>query len=240
MFKKIKNKSLLFIIFLTIFLSLGTTVLALEVEGIGLTNDSSIGELVGYLFKIIISIGITLATVSFAIGAIGLISPNPEAHNDAKDRMKGALLGIFLLATSFVIINQINDKLTTLTLTALPDASGVFLTGGNSKPMGCPTSVLNTEEISGYTEIKYTCKNKDDPKILVWKFNNKNLEWGADDLSSVDVTTLACDGTTGVGSGSFRWAYETPGVYFFMDAGCSKYAINAYTTSVNSVGRPFA
>jgi hypothetical protein len=120
--KKIKNKYLFFSVFLIAFLFLGANfVFALETSGTGLNDQSSLGDLVLYLYKWGIGIAVLLATISFAIGGVSFIisGDNPTLQGNAKDRMKGAILGLVLMTCSWLILDTINPNLTNLALTPL-------------------------------------------------------------------------------------------------------------------------
>lgn len=243
MFKKIKDKYLLFLGFLFVFIILNVGIVhALEVD-LGLGENPSIGDYVSFLFTTIITIGVTLAIASFAIGAIGLISPNIEAHGDAKDRMKGAILGVLLMTTSWIIINEINPKLEDLNLNnKLLGETGVFLTGGEGgKTIQCPQTVPYVSEIAPYETIQYKCDKG--PKLMVWMFPNINMEEGAStsgsSLEQVTVSTISCGGTVSISGKSFKWAYEDTGVYYYLDSACTKYASMANVSSTDNVGYPF-
>lgn len=123
-----KKKYLLFsAILLSLFFTSAGYALALEttypnIPGLPSINgvNTDIASYVRYFFGLGIYLAGILALISFTIGAIGLINPNVEAHSDAKDRMKGAVLGLVLTFSSFIIINTINPNLTTPTVTQPP------------------------------------------------------------------------------------------------------------------------
>ena len=119
-----KKNTLLFIFFLLalIVLSTGNTASALEFPLPGLKDSPSVPEYVDYLFKTIIGLAALIASISFAIGAVQYIISldNPTAGSNAKDRMKGAILGLILTFSSFIILKTINPSLTKLTLKPLP------------------------------------------------------------------------------------------------------------------------
>jgi hypothetical protein len=89
------------------------------------------------IFKEGIAIAGGLAAASFAVGAImyAMSGVSPEMANSGKDRMRGAVLGIVLLACSWTIMNTINPKLVGTSLSPIspqtpPDTtlgSGVYL-----------------------------------------------------------------------------------------------------------------
>jgi len=138
MTKKIKTKYLLFSAFLFIFLFLGASfVLALEVQLPGLKENASIGDYVVFIYNFLLGAAGTLATISFAVGAVGYImsGDNTQLASNSKDRMKGAILGVVLICSSWLILNTINTSFTqTLTITKLtpttiptpPPQAGVY------------------------------------------------------------------------------------------------------------------
>ncbi len=84
-----------------------------------LNANSSIVDYVKYFFGAGVYVAGILALISFAIGAIGLINPSPESHNESKERMKGAVLGLVLTVAAFIIMRTINPTLVSPTLTGL-------------------------------------------------------------------------------------------------------------------------
>lgn len=118
MAKKIKR--CLQIIFPSLIIFIAHNAYALEVRLPGLGENPSLGQYVGYIFGFAIATAGIISVISFAVGAIGLISPDVSAHNEAKDRMKGAVLGLVLTIASFAIINTINPDLLKGTIISLP------------------------------------------------------------------------------------------------------------------------
>ena len=120
MFKK--NRYLLFLIFIVAFLSLsGGFANALEVTSYppipGLVAPSSnctgndcLSIYVSYWFGLLVYIAGFLALISFTVGAVGYIisSENPTSSGNAKDRMKGSVLGLILTLSAFLILKTIN------------------------------------------------------------------------------------------------------------------------------------
>ena len=95
-----------YLIFLTAlgFLFYATAASAAE------TPFGSATDLPGFaalIIQYVIGAAALLALISFAIGAVGMISPNPESHKEATDRMKSAILGLVLIMASFIIIQTI-------------------------------------------------------------------------------------------------------------------------------------
>lgn len=118
-----KNKYLLFL-FVALFLINFSAAIALEQPLKGLNGKESLPEYVKFLFGFIVGLGVVVASVSFAVGAVGLIlasvSANAEGAKNAKDRMFGALLGLVLTVSSYIILQTINPVLLTPTLNPLP------------------------------------------------------------------------------------------------------------------------
>jgi len=199
-------------------------------------TNPGLGEYVGYFFGLLIYLAGILSLISFTIGAVGLINPNPEAHSDAKDRMFGAILGLVLTFASFIIIRTINPTLITPTLTPLQGVAGVFLiNGAQQKP--CPQESPDNSALPvGFRTIQYTCSNASlAPALLVWTFPNTNFG----PIAGATVQRITCGGTMGVGGRSFRIAFEEPGVYYYLGTGCTGYASPANTSSQDSIESPF-
>lgn len=142
-----KNKYLLFLafIFVVLFASLyfpiKTAALEINYPSLPLvskpSNDSNLGDFAVYWFAFLIYAAAALSLISFTIGAIGLIAStdNAEASSNAKDRMKGSILGLILTLAAFVVLKTINPALTYLKVSLLPaeqlqdipTAPGVYL-----------------------------------------------------------------------------------------------------------------
>lgn len=196
-----------------------------------------------YWFGLLVYLCGIVSLISFAMGAIGLISPNPESHGDAKDRMKSAILGLALTLASFLIISTINPTLTTLHLVPLAPTSGFFCVKASGQQMPCPDNSQDTTSIglvsgvvgSGWYGIKYVCPDTGPGQTyFMWTFPKPNFEAGNGDLSGVEVKELKCGQTLSMG-GSYRIVPETPGVYYCLGdcAGtmCSGEMSSAITSS---------
>ncbi|MCX6718293.1 MAG: hypothetical protein NTY81_01670 [Candidatus Staskawiczbacteria bacterium] len=261
----LKNKHLLLSTFLIVFLFCNANFVsasALEVPLPGLCtghlDTCSLPEYAIYFFTFFIGIGFTLSLISFVIGAVGLIASmdSAESASNARDRMKGAVLGLILTFASFIIIQTINPALLKPTLTPLSGVPGVFLTNGTQdKP--CPPEWSDTQTLpEGYTSIKYVCPGSGgpvgageaegeaggNPTLMVWLFPVAGLEGGNGDLSGVKVTEIKCDDDplSFNGYGSFKIAFKTPGVYYCLTADCSGYSSGANLGSQDNIGAPFA
>ena len=276
-----KNKRYYFLLLLiTAILSTAGVAYALEIKYPTIpglpdlnTQTPTIPGLVKYYFGLGIYLAGVLSLISFTIGAVGLISPALEAHNDAKDRMKGAVLGLALTLVSFVMMQTINPAFTTITIVALPNTAGVVLIN-KDKPnvaMSAPSSVGNISALPKLDDpktpakedlqinaAKYNCTapaatimgtsvalaetvagHNINPQ-LVWIFPKPGLEEGNPDLSGVQVKELLCGDEIDIpAGGSYKIEPEVPGVYFFLDAGCSQYASDPNTSSTDQISSPF-
>ena len=207
-------------------------------------QNPNIGHFVGYFFGLGIYLVGILSLISFTIGAVGLIFSvdNPETASNAKDRMKGALIGLVLTLTSFIIIRTINDKLVTPVLTPLGGVGGVFYVSGQNQ-IPAPMEEPDTSTIpEGYNQLKYCCNSNcsggDGPALLVWKFPKKGLE-SENNLLNVNVARISCGGSLGISFGSFKLAFEKPGVYYFLGSDCNGYSSTSITYSNNKLSDPF-
>lgn len=122
--KKI-NKKFLFLALLIIFLSSAFFAKAATKEleqsypvffGYSLTKDSTLGDLIMYIFILAISISGIAVFLSFLVaGAQWMTSSgNPGKMQAAKERMGSALFGLILLFGSYLILNKINPQLTNI------------------------------------------------------------------------------------------------------------------------------
>jgi len=248
-----KNRYLLFLLFFVLFLVCsGSFVHALEIKDYpslpGVEAPSAdcttncLPKFVVYIFGLLIYVAGAVSLISFTIGAIGLINPNPEAHGDAKDRMKGSVFGLVLTLTSFIILNTINPVLTNPTINPLPPLPGVYYVNNNGEQQPCPAENPDTSGAikAGLTRIKYTCTDNKGPNLLVWLFPDKNFG----PIASATIFRVPCGNPPmGIGGGSFKVAIETPGIYYCMGGcsgnECSGYMSGAVTSSQDKIEAPF-
>lgn len=110
--------NIFFAVFIVLFCS-STFAVALEVEyptlstGASITSDTPLPEYFKYVFDFGIFLGffIIFLTLVFA-GVLFLLSPAvPNAREMAKDRISGAITGLLILATVYLIITTINPEL---------------------------------------------------------------------------------------------------------------------------------
>jgi hypothetical protein len=254
-----KNKNILIIFFIFVFLFLNSGfVQALEIKDYpkipGLISPTSactgsdcLSIFIAYWFGVLVYIAGILALISFAVGAVGLINPNIEAHNDAKDRMKGSILGLVLTLAAVIILRTINPTFVTPSLTPLPGVAGVFYTNGSEKkPVGLEVSDVKNrgEELisGGFNSIIYECSDKDlAPALLVWEFSGKGLS----DFTNVKVIRKNCGETEPISNlGSFKMAFDTPGIYYCLggcgsNKMCEGYMSKAIPSSENTISDEF-
>ncbi len=241
------NKKVFLILSACLFFALSASnyALALEVTYPPILGLPSIGPNSGlvsyviYWFGFIIYAAAGLAVISFAIGAVQLMMAiNPEIVSNAKSRMIGSVVGLTLCVSAYVILETINPSLVSPVLTNLPAESGVFLTTGSDYQ----SASQEVSDVSlmppGYDRILNRCN--DETYILVWLFAKKNLEYSTGDRSY----RVKCGQEVNIsGAGSFRWIFETPGVYFCM-GGCSGDMCSGYmsmpqVSSKEEIENPF-
>ncbi len=210
-------------------------------------GNDCLGIFISYWFGVGIYIAGTIALISLAIGGVRYMTSagNPEAVGDAKDRIKGALLGMALVMASFILIRTINPQLITPTLTPLPGVQGIFYSndsnGTQRRPVGIsePNTSARPE---GFNYLYYDCKPSDSgPNLFVWRFPKPGLESGNEDLSGVNVNIVHCNTAVPVSdNASFRMAFETPGVYYYLTKNCSGYMSGPNFTSQEEIDALFS
>jgi len=210
------------------------------------TGNDCLSLFVSYWFGFLVYIAGFLSLISFVVGAVGLINPNLEAHNDAKDRMKGAVLGLVLVFSSFVIMKTINTNLVNLSIAPLPGVDGIYYVNGNGDRRPVAMEVPNiSQRPEGYDTLAYICTNEGTaPALLVWKYPQINYKGSDGEYAGITVIRLTCENnTTAVNGGSFKMTYETPGIYYCM-GGCSGsfcqgYMSGVVTSDQNQISEPF-
>ncbi len=241
-----KNKYLLLASFILFLLFANSSfALALEivyppVPGLPtITQNSTIGEYIGYFFGLAIMFAGIIAVISLAIGGIQLImsAESPENATGARDRIKGAVLGLVLTLASFIILKTINPAFITPTLTPLPGVAGVFYTNGNDlKP--APIQESNTATIpAGFGKIFYKCDGPG-PALLIWEYAKTGFGT-TNGYQDARVERLECNNSSTVGYASFKMAFETPGIYYYLDDSCSGYSSGAIISSQDQIDDVF-
>lgn len=257
-----KNKHIFIFLTVALLLLSNNFVLALNAPIVGLTDNSGLGDYIVVIFKFSIGIAGLLAMIGLAIGGVTLIMSggNPGMRSEGLDKIKGAILGLVLLTSAYIILNTINPQLTKPAFTTeLPSLPGVVLTNGtDEKP--APDAVADTDTLKPYNTILYKC-NEDpaqNPALLIWKFPKKNLEgngtWynygdigkdaakekvGGPGYDGITVETLLCGKSLKISFSSYRMEFERAGVYFFLGNGCSGFMSGPHTGSVDNIGDPF-
>ncbi|MEK7562195.1 MAG: hypothetical protein AAB509_00745 [Patescibacteria group bacterium] len=190
-------------------------------------STSTLPQFIAYWFGFAITIAIAIAVISLIIAGIQLMTSagNTGATSEAKDKIKGATLGLVLLLSSFLILRTINPVLVTPSLTSLGEVPGVFYTNGtDDKP--APISESNTANIpQGYSTIIYKCAvGAYSPNLYIWKFPKTNFRGNDDKYEGVVTAEKKCGEKEPVGeAGSFRMAFKTPGIYYFLGDNCQGY-----------------
>lgn len=197
---------------------------------------SKLPQYISYFFGLAIYLSGILALISFAVGAIQLImsAENPENASNAKDRMKGSILGLVLTLSAFIILRTINPVLVTPSLTSLGEVAGIYLTNGTDT-IPVSMEVADTSTIpDGYNKIIYKCAaNAYSPPLLIWVFPNINFQGNEADYFDIETLKLDCEHTIAWGSfKSFKIAFQTPGVYYCLEK-CSNNWCSGYMSGAN-------
>ena len=186
-------------------------------------NPDAIGQLVQYFFGIGIIFSGAIALISLAVAGVQLIigQANPEGVSQAKDRIRGSLLGVVLLMVSFIILKSINPVLLKTEVTPLTTGPGVFYVSADNKvETTCPPSESDTSSLTTFAggNIVYRCATPTEPNLLIWVYDKPNF-----DPSSTNKFTYEkkCGENFPIpASGSFKIGFKTPGVYFYIDGNC--------------------
>jgi len=159
--------------------------------------------------------------------------------------MRGAILGLVLTLSAFVILKTINPQFITPTLTPLPGVDGIYLAKTVDNLKAAPqaeSNIAGSEAISnGYNKIYYKCTNQQTaPALLIWKFPQPNFQGNDKNYTGVTVVRKKCGEMEPVGGfGSFKMAFETAGVYYFLGGDCTGLMSEANTTTQNKIPSPF-
>lgn len=212
--------------------------LALEVNLPGLSSTPNLIDYRNFIFNFLIGLGGALAVLSIAIGGIGYVvsAGNPESISNAKDRIRGAILGLILLMGSYVLIQTINPKITPAAIEGLTGGYGVYLSDG-SKDEVAPSSMPDISAIpSQINLLKYKCVTYDKntgkeiptnsgPTLLVWKFAQKNMtSW-----TKSFVNEVKCGSSTGIRDAlSIVTGFEGPGIYLYDQTSCGQKAVRSF------------
>ena len=103
-----------------------------NIPGVSQTETSPCGIIFGF-YKYALTISGVLAFAAIVYGGVKytLAAGNPGGQSEGKEWLKGALLGILLLVSAYLILNTINPKIKECTLPKL-DQIPVNNTGGGN------------------------------------------------------------------------------------------------------------
>jgi len=235
MLKKYKYSSILLIVIFLFFLSIGFCFARrVEVPLPGLGEEPDLPEYISTIFKLVMGIAGTIAVLALVIGAVQYMTSagNPEAISDAKKRIFGAIFGIILLLSSYLILRTINPQLIGLELTPLSEVPGLYLiTKGETKP--CPMFMADTTKLTAGTTILYDCLDpKKNPTLLAFFYPEKNHE------GEPNVKEISCGDSQSLDGQSFEIRTKLPGIYLYSDSGCSpgKNRSSPYMSSQGDLG----
>lgn len=216
-----------------------------------ITIASGISVYVSYFFGLAIIIAGFIALVSFVVGAITYIlsAGNPSMIGEAKDRMKNAIIGLVLLLTSFLIMQTINPAIVQTVVGSLPTTDGIYYYKSDTEMLPVQMTVSDDSAAlnSGYEQVYYRCSTGND--LIIWKYPERNFELPKvdtehgriADYSKVAVEIIPCGQKANISSAlSFKLAYKTAGVYYYLGAGCTGFMSGAITASSNSLPEPFS
>jgi len=195
-----------------------------------ITSDSRLPAYILYFFAFGIYVAGLIAVLSLVVGGIQLIlsAESPERANSAKDRIRGALVGLVLLLAATVLLQTINPQLRELGLTLKKEESrGLWFKGNGTS--GAPNSAGSSDLYAGKFNKLYWPENINTLNgqvsncdkaiygymVYVYKGANYTGDWQPYEIfcgkGEADLT----------GSGSYLAVAEYPGVYFYAgDENC--------------------
>jgi len=221
---KIRIGTILFICLFLLSIS-GSFVFALEgnySNPLGFPEPTSPETAINFWFQIAAYISGFAAMISFAIAGIQFAwgETNPSLKKDAKERMISAIIGLLLSVAAVVILRSINPSLVNVVITDLGPEEGVFYTNGSTYAPAPQSEANNSNIPGGYNNLAYRCTQGQ--AILLWIFPRPNFLGNNDNYEGVKVLRKECNSQESLpNGGSFKWEFETPGVYF-CTGGCSE------------------
>lgn len=245
MIKKYKS-FLLFFSLLWVFFSNTKLAYGLEIKDYPripflpiIEQGSELPVFISYFFGLGIYLVGTIAVISLVIGGIRLIASagNPGAIGDAKERIIGAIIGLVLTLSSVIILQTINPVLVTPSLTPSGEVAGIFYTNG-AEDKSAPDSEEDTDNVpAGFESLIYKCaQGAYSPALLVWQFPEENFGGELDAF----VERITCGNKTSIiGASSFKWAFETPGIYYFTKTDCEGFMSRANISNTQQIEEPF-
>jgi len=237
-----KKNILLFLVLIFGFCFFASSVFALEIKiedypnipGINKPTDGNLPTFIAYFFGFGAYIAIIIAAISFAIGAVqfSISAINPSAKKEGKDRMIGSTIGLFLCLTAVIILKTINPAIIDINITPLEATDGIYYAKGDALK-SAPSSESNTKNIeTGYETLLYKCSSG--PVLLIWKFPKTNFQGNDENYSGVKVIRKKCGESESLaGIGSFKWSFETSGIYYCMGK-CTNNMCDGYMSESNS------
>jgi len=192
-------------------------------------------------FKWGLGIAGLIAGISFAVGAVQYVVSD---HAGGKDRMIGSVVGMVILFGSWIIMQEVNPKLTLLEFTPLPAGPGIYLAKGGEKQTA-PRELADTTDIvnQGYNKIVYNCigpANKNE-HLLIWSYDRPGYTDADGNQNARKTYDVSCGQPSNLNAGgSYKMAIETPGVYFYSQQGCDGEASTTRTTEQSPVTENFA
>lgn len=152
-----KIKKIIILLFCGFFLASCNFCFALEGtyprnwDGSTITSNTPLPEFLKYVFDIGFALGITTVILSLVYaGILYLLSPAlPAARASAKDRVFGALTGLIILLTFYLLVVTVNPELTFFRLKELPKIANPVDPG---KPAG--VYFYKNNNCSGNTDVK--------------------------------------------------------------------------------------
>ena len=166
---KLRIKTLLLIWFCLAFATTANFALAAEPTKIDTTLPGSYpsevpGGIVGNFYQFALAIAGVLAFGAIVYGGVRytFAAGNPSGQSEGKEWIKGALLGLLLLASAYLILNTINPKIIDLTLPTLKKIEKVEAPAGGGGITGQANEgvVRCTGTTSGQCPQGQTCVNR--------------------------------------------------------------------------------
>ena len=237
-----KKNILLFLILIFGFCFFANSVFALEIKiedypnipGVKKPVEGNLPTFIAYFFGFGAYLAGIIAVISFAIGAVqfSISAINPSAKKEGKDRMIGSTIGLFLCLTAVIILKTINPAIIDINITPLEATDGIYYAKGDALK-SAPSSESNTKNIeTGYETLLYKCSSG--PVLLIWKFPKTNFQGNDENYSGVKVIRKKCGESESLaGIGSFKWSFETSGIYYCMGK-CTNNMCDGYMSESNS------
>ncbi|MDO8536665.1 MAG: hypothetical protein Q7R94_00250 [bacterium] len=113
-----------------------------NIPGVSDTEKNPCAIVFGF-YKYALMIGGILAFGAVVYGGVKytLAAGNPSGQSEGKEWVKGALLGLLLLAASYLVLNTINPDITKCTLTELADLPPVPISPTSTTAYNCIPTV---------------------------------------------------------------------------------------------------